>query len=310
VKRLLVTGSNGLLGTKLVSAARRHWYVVGMDLQPDPAGDGPSEYVRCDITDGESVHRWMAEARPNAVVHAAAFTDVDACEIHRDAAWSVNVRGTETVASTCLDLGIPMVHLSTDYVFDGTGGPYAEDAGPHALSSYGKMKLESERVVQRLVPRALIVRTMILYGHHPSGRRNFVTWLVDKLARGEEVHVVTDQFGNPTWADDLADALLVSIEKNLRGLYHMAGPEWLHRHAFAVRVAEAFGLDASLIHETTSDLFKQRAPRPLRSGLTTAKFTRDAGFRFRCIDESFLIMKKQMVFDETASHQTDAVPRR
>jgi dTDP-4-dehydrorhamnose reductase len=281
MRTVCVTGGNGLLGMKLTDLASRSFRVFSADLQDGPFLELRNvEYVRTDIVDSEKVDSLLRRANPEAVFHTAAFTDVDGCEIHKEAAWSVNVTGTENMALACRRYGVRLIHLSTDYVFDGIAGPYSETDMPNPVSHYGRTKLESERIVRSLLPDALIARTMVLYGYARGARDNFVTWLVEALGRGTPVRIVTDQFGNPTLADDLARALLLLFEKNAVGIVHTAGGEWLNRFEFAVKTAEAFGLDASLITPTTSEAFKQPAPRPLRSGLKTDKIEREFGFRF------------------------------
>jgi dTDP-4-dehydrorhamnose reductase len=295
MQTVAVSGSNGLLGRKLVRAAEARYRVLAMDVAEEPpVRSGRVEYVRCDVMDADLVARTLGTARPAWVFHTAAFTDVDACESHRETAWSVNVVGAENVALACAGLGARMVHLSTDYVFDGAHGPYTEIDTPNPISHYGATKLESERAVASVLPGALIVRTMVLYGFEPAVRPNFVTWLVAKLRRSEPVRIVTDQFGNPTLADDLAAALLVLSDRGAEGIFHAAGAEWLSRHAFALRVAEVFGLDCSLIAPTTSDAFRQPAPRPLRSGLYTEKIKTAYGLVLSPVSTGLEHVKHQM----------------
>ena len=135
---------------------------------------------------------------------------------------------------------------------------------------------------------------MVLYGYFPGVRMNFVTWLIDKLRSSEKVNIVTDQYGTPTLADDLARALIVLFEKNGRGLYNAAGSELINRYDFALRIAEIFDLDSSLIEKATSDHLKQPAPRPLQSGLLIDKICSETGVHFSSVREGLLIMKKQM----------------
>jgi dTDP-4-dehydrorhamnose reductase len=292
---LAVTGANGLLGQKLGFAAAGRHRVTGLDLHEAPtAPETLSDYVRCDVTDQVQVDRALGSRRFDGVIHTAAFTDVDGCESRREDARALNVGGAENVARACARSGSRLVHLSTDYVFDGASGPYDEDDIPNPISTYGATKLESERAVFRLAPGAVIARTMVLYGHARSVRPNFVTWLVARLRAGQSVRIVTDQFGHPTLADDLAGVLLVLFERGASGLYHTAGSEWIDRHAFALAAAAVFGLDSGLITPTTSDAFVQPAPRPLRSGLTTDKLFRDYGIRLSSAAEGLAKMRLQM----------------
>jgi dTDP-4-dehydrorhamnose reductase len=294
VKSLLITGLNGLLGNRLLHAAGGRFRIAGLDLRPEPLDRSVlMEYAQADILDQERVLGLMRRISPDAVIHTAAFTEVDACESQFDQARAVNVLGAANVATACRETGAKLVHLSTDYVFDGGRGPYSEDDVPNPISAYGRMKLESEATVVSLLPDAVVARTMVLFGRAPLVRNNFVTWLVDALQNGKRVRIVKDQSGTPTFADDLALAILALIDGGQSGLYHAAGPDCLSRHAFALLIAEVFRLDRSLIDETTSESLNQPAPRPKRSGLTAGKLLRDTGFQFKPLREALEQLKRQ-----------------
>jgi len=295
MRKICITGGNGLLGSKLLTATCNKYSLVSIDLQKSSLFQCDKlEYVRGDITDREAIINQIARVHPDCVIHTAALTNVDGCEKERDKAWEVNVVGAENVALACRNLKIKMIHISTDYVFDGKNGPYSETDKPHPIGFYGKTKLESEKRISEIVEDFVIARTMVLYGYFPGVRKNFVTWLIGKLRNGEKVNIVTDQYGTPTLADDLARVLIVLFEKDGRGLYNTAGSELISRYDFALRVAEIFDLDSSLIQKATSDHLKQPAPRPLQSGLRVDKIYREMGETFSSIREGLLIMKKQM----------------
>lgn len=290
-----MTGGNGLLGSKVLSAACGRFRLVSIDLHEAPTVRyNHLEYLQGDVTERETIQRRISDARPDCVIHTAAFTDVDGCEEEREEAWKVNVQGTENVAISCRTLDIKMIHLSTDYVFDGKSGPYSEEDDPHPMSFYGKIKLESEKVVQEHLENFIIARTMVLYGYSPKVRHNFVTWLVEKLGHRERVTIVEDQYGNPTLADDLAKALLTIFERDGCGIYHTAGKDWLNRYDFAVSVAKVFQLDRSLIGRTTTDCLNQAAPRPLKSGLKSDKILHEFGVTFSPVEEGLQRMREQM----------------
>jgi len=295
MKKILVTGGNGLLGSKLLTAGSNTYRLVSMDIQDASLFQGgPLEYVRGDITDREKIIKQVVRIRPDGVIHAASFTDVDGCEKQKDRAWAVNVCGAENVAMACRDLKIKMIHLSSDYVFDGKNGPYSEGDAPNPLSFYGKTKLESEKRIGEILEDFVIARTMVLYGYSPGVRDNFVTWLIAKLRNHEKVNVVVDQYGTPTLADDLARALFVLFEKDGRGVYNAAGSELINRYDFALRVAEIFDLECSLIVKATSQYLDQPAPRPLQSGLRVDKIYREMGVTFSSVREGLFVMKNQM----------------
>ena len=295
MRTICVTGGNGLLGSKVLSAACGMYRLISIDLRKAPTVWYDNlEYIQGDVTDRKSIYDQIARSRSDCVIHTAAFTDVDGCEKEKEKAWRVNVCGTENVALACKALGAKMIHLSSDYVFDGKDGPYGEDDEPNPISFYGKMKLESERIIRNILENFVIARTMVLYGYSPGVRMNFVTWLIDKLSRGEKVQVVMDQYGTPTLADDLAKILVILFQKDGQGIYHTAGREWISRYNFAQRVAEIFNMDSSLIVKTMSDCLKQQAPRPLMSGLKIDKICQEMGATFQSVKESLFTMKHQM----------------
>jgi dTDP-4-dehydrorhamnose reductase len=294
MRTVCVTGGNGLLGLKVLDAAATRFVTVSLDIQNGPIDAAGAAYFRCDVTSETQIAGILERTRPDAVIHTAAFTDVDGCETRQDESRAVNVDGARNVAAACRRLGIRMAHISTDYVFDGTAGPYAETDAPNPISHYGRTKLEGERAVMAELPDAVIARTMVLFGFAPGIRENFVTWLVRKLTAGEPVSIVTDQYGHPTLADDLAQAVLLLVERGASGLYHAAGSEWLQRFDFAVKAAGVFGLDASLISPVTSGAFRQPAPRPLRSGLDSGKLKTEFGFALSAAEDALKKVRGQM----------------
>ena len=251
-------------------------------------------YLKGDITDGPAFHEMILEIRPDAVFNTAAYTHVDGCETDREAAFRLNVTGAENVAKACRDVPCRMIHLSTDYVFDGKAGPYSETDPVHPISYYGETKLESERIALRLCADSLIVRTMVLYGTGPALRPNFVTWLVGELRNGRSVNIVDGQYGNATLADDLAAALICLYEKDKRGIYHAAGKGLFSRYELALRIARVFGLDETLIRKIPGSALRQPATRPERSWLKTEKLAKETGYSFLDVDEALRIMKEQM----------------
>lgn len=277
-ERVLVTGGNGLLGTKmlglLLAEGRRP---ISASLGPEPTNRflGEFPYYSVDITDRDAVCRLLEALRPDAVIHTAAFTAVDACESQRELSWRVNVDGTAHVVGACREIGARLVHVSTEYVFDGERGPYSEEDTPNPISHYGRTKLESERRVREGCSDWAIGRTTVLFGHAPNVRPSFVAWMVDKLGRGERIRVVDDQISSPTLADNLAHMLLAILDSGRVGTYNTVGDTILDRFSFALLVARYFGLDAGLIDRIKTPELGQPAPRPLRAGLLMDRFKRE-----------------------------------
>jgi dTDP-4-dehydrorhamnose reductase len=276
--RVLVTGSNGLLGSKLLVAMSERADLAPLALsrnaRPLPLIPGVP-YFSLDVTDEAALSRLFGEIRPDAVIHTAAMTDVDGCERDPERAWILNVQGTRNVASACELIGASLVHLSSEYVFDGRAGPYVETDHPNALSVYGRTKLASEQAVAESCQRWVVARTTVLFGHVPAARRHFVLWLLGQLASGESVRIVDDQVGSPTLADNLAEMLLALATRGAQGIYHTVGASRLSRFEFARQVAEEFGFDPAGVQPISTAELHQPAPRPLRAGLSTGKLQRD-----------------------------------
>lgn len=290
--KVLITGSNGLLGQKLISQGRRDVHIFSTGRTRPKYGQGNFELL--DVTDAQQVKTLLERICPDWVIHAAALTDVDRCEVERDLAWRINTGGTENVVRACESLRIGLVGLSTDYVFDGTSGPYSETDPTNPLSFYGLTKLESERRVLSMRGRGIVVRTIVLFGYARGVRLNFVTWLIRTLSQGKPVRVVTDQWGTPTLADDLADFLIALCQQNAAGLFHFAGADLLSRHEMAIRTCRRFGLDEGLVIPTPTQELRQVAPRPFRSGLKTDLIQRQFQARPRPFDEALNTLAEQV----------------
>ena len=229
----------------------------------------PLKRADADVTDEQEVKLAIKHALPEAVVHAAAFTAVDRCEAERDLAFRVNGEGTRHVALACRDLKIPMLYLSTDYVFDGEKTePYVEADIPHPLNVYGLSKLEGERHVSSLLDRYWIVRTSWLYG--PYGK-NFVTAILDQARRGVAPRVVNDQVGSPTYTEDLAAALETIIERGERGIYHISNSGSCSWFDFAQEILRQVGLEPSQVTPISASSSGRPARRPRNSCLANSR---------------------------------------
>ncbi len=294
-KKILIAGANGLLGQKLVETFHGDYEVRGVGITPEPVVSFPDyEYLECDITRRKDITSVVKDFEPHYIVNAAAYTDVDGSEEDKETCWRVNVIGTENLAHAARTVAAVLVHISTDYVFDGVEGNYSEESTPNPLGYYGRSKLASENAVMGSRADYAILRTMILYGAGRDIRPNFATWLVEKLRKGEPVKIVDDQYGHPTLADDLAMATREIIEKNKTGLYHVAGPECVNRYNFALKLADVFGFDRSLIQRTNSSELNQKAPRPFKSSFDLSKLHKDVGVRLSGIEDGLKKLKQQL----------------
>ncbi|MDP6700873.1 MAG: dTDP-4-dehydrorhamnose reductase [Candidatus Latescibacteria bacterium] len=262
--RILVTGANGFLGRRLLAQeGAAEWVGCGRG-----AATVGVPYWQLELTDRDAVAALVAEVAPDWVVNAAAMTNVDQCEVDADAARRANVEIVEHLAAVCGDAGVGLVQISTDYVFDGAAGPYAEGDATNPLSNYGRLKLESESLLRGL-ERALVVRTLWLYGYVPGTGANFTTWSLETLAAGEPLRVFADQWGNPTYVPDLARTLVELCRAEVSGLFHMGGATFMTRHDLALALADFFDLDSALVQPVPTGEVGLKAARPLRSGLKT-----------------------------------------
>lgn len=261
--RSLIVGASGFIGGFLQSA-------FGADAVGTYCNHPVDAMLPLDIRDATAVRRVLADVRPEIILHPAAQPHVDWCEDHERESYDINVAGTRNVTEAARAAGARYVFFSTDYVFDGAAGPYKEDAATAPLNVYGRHKLDAERLIAGTLSDYLIVRLCGVYGFEPQGK-NFVMGLLARGQRGETMNVPSDQWGTPTAADNLAAAVKELALSPLRGIYHVAGPECLDRVSFARLACEVLGLDPGFLRLRTTAELAQRAPRPLRGGLDTAK---------------------------------------
>jgi dTDP-4-dehydrorhamnose reductase len=275
--KILLIGCNGLLGQNLLRTLPKGWRAVGTARNADPLlPDRLAGFRRLDITRADDVAEAVRAERPDRIVNAAALTDVDLCERDPDLCDRINRGAVGNMAAT----GVPVAHFSTDYVFDGSAGPYREEDATGPLNQYGKAKLASEGLALS-TPQGLVLRTMTLWGRGQGMKTSFVDFVKNSLEAKKPIRIVTDQWGNPTLAEDLALATWKLLQAGKSGLYHAAGSEWNSRHAWAAAIAAFYGLDAGLIQPILTSDLKQTAKRPLKSGLLIDKLARDGGFRPR-----------------------------
>ena len=274
--RVLVTGSNGLLGTKLIELLLGRGDVDVSGASRGPCANrylGEFPFWQADLSEPRAVTAVLEAFGPDLVIHTAAMTDVDGCERFPDRAWRENVEASRLVADACRRAGTRLVVLSTEYVFDGTAGPYAEEDRTNPLGVYGRTKLAGETVAREILPDCAIARTTVLFGHAPNVRPNFVTGLLARWRAGESTRVVVDQVGSPTLADNLAQMVWALAEdRSARGVFNTVGATVVDRYAFAMEAAAMFGADPGLIEPIDTPSLNQAARRPLRAGLKMDKF--------------------------------------
>ena len=296
--KILVTGSNGLLGQKLVYALREKKEVK---LIATARGENRLfvkdgyEFISLDLTNEAEVISVINTVKPDAIIHTAAMTNVDACEKDPDGCNLQNVEVVKYLVEACKELKTHFIHLSTDFVFDGNDGPYRESDIPNPLSVYARAKLASEKIVEQSGLPYSILRTIIIYGVvDDTQRSNIVLWTKNSLEQQKDINVITDQLRSPTLAEDLADACIQAAMLKAQGIYHISGEEIFPIIEIAYRVADFFHLDKSHIHPITTAALNQPAARPLKTGFIIDKARKDLNYNPRTLEEGLEIVKQQL----------------
>lgn len=297
-KRILITGSNGLLGQKLIELL-----VQQPHIQPIATARGDNrlpftegyEYYPMDITNTEEVRQVVLQTRPEVVIHTAAMTNVDQCESEKEACWAQNVKAVEYLIEACQAANAFLLHVSTDFIFDGAAGPYDVDAAPNPLSFYGWSKYAAEKAVMHSNIRWAIARTVLVYGiAHDMSRSNIILWVKKSLEEGKNIKVVTDQWRTPTLAEDLAMGCYLIADGEAEGIFNISGKDLLTPYEMAIMAADFFGLDKSLIAEADSTTFTQPARRPARTGFILDKSRDVLGYEPRSFQEGIAILAEQI----------------
>jgi dTDP-4-dehydrorhamnose reductase len=303
--KILITGSNGLLGQKLVYKLRGNkthtCIATGRGANRLVKQDGYT-YAELDITNRASVKKVFEEFKPEVVINTAAMTNVDACETDRENCWLMNTTAVEYQVEVLKEMMLAdqsykphFIHLSTDFIFDGTHGPLDENEKPNPLSYYAESKLAAENIVMASNLHWAIARTVLVYGIVDNmSRSNIVLWVKSNLEQGKTINVVDDQFRTPTLAEDLADGCLLIAEKRATGVYNISGKDFYSILELARTVADYYGLDKSLIKPSKSADIKQPAKRPPVTGFIIDKAIRDLGYAPHSFTEGIRLLEEQI----------------
>jgi len=298
MNKILVTGSNGLLGQKITDLALAD---NSIDLIATSRGENRHpvksgyRYVDLDIIDRQRLRATVAEYRPDVIINTAAMTNVDACEHDPEGCRKLNVEAAASLVELCETYGIHLIHLSTDFIFDGKEGPYAEDAEPNPLSLYGQSKWDAEKIILQSSCKWTILRTILVYGIVADmSRSNIVLWAKGALEKGQPLNVVNDQWRMPTLAEDLAQACLLAATQRAEGIFHISGKDLFAIHELVAAVADFWGLDKSLIREVSSSTLSQAAPRPARTGFILDKARSVLGYNPHSFQEGLELVDQQL----------------
>ena len=295
----LITGSNGLLGQKIVRQ------LIEKEVEFRATSLGENRFSKCpenryqslDITNVEAVNALLDEYQPDVVINTAAMTNVDACEEHPDNCHKINVQAVAYLQNACERIQAHFIQLSTDFVFDGENGPYDEEADRNPLSVYAQSKVDAENILMNhSYSNWSILRTIIVFGQGENlSRSNIVLWAIKSLKNQQKLTIVNDQFRAPTWADDLAWACIKTGELNATGVFHIAGPETMSVYELVCRIAKFHGCDEELVTPISSATLNQKAKRPPKTGFDLTKAKLKLGYSPKTLEQCLLILSKRSV---------------
>jgi dTDP-4-dehydrorhamnose reductase len=303
MQKILITGSNGLLGQKLVQQLKNDKSVFliatarGENRIPD---EQDYEYCSMDISNEDDVNKVISKYKPDTIIHTAAMTNVDACELNQNECKLMNIDAVRFITNAVKniknsDFNPHLIHLSTDFIFDGTKGPLDEDELPNPLSYYAWSKLEAERIIIESDLLWSIARTVLVYGVIPrSSRSNVVLWAKSSLEQNKIINVVTDQFRTPTLAEDLAQGCILIAKKKANGIFNISGPDFMSIFELVQRVANFWKLDKSLIQPSTSEGINQPAKRPTITGFIIEKAEKQLGYQPHSFEEGLALINDQL----------------
>jgi len=294
--QVLITGANGLLGQKLISllASEPDVELHATGRGPCRIPDGNYTYHRVDLTEEGALYGLFEQERPDALIHGAAMTNVDACEENPEECQLQNVTVVESLIRACENHDTFMTLVSTDFIFDGNDGPYSEDDTPNPLSEYGRSKLDAEEALQKSNLNWAIARTILVYGVTSDERSNIVLWIKKSLEDKKPLQLITDQWRMPTLAEDLALGCWLMTKQQAKGVFNISGKDLLNPYEIALKTAEVFGLDASLITPTDGSKFTQPAKRPPKTGFILDKSRKTLGYEPSSFEEGLEILKEQL----------------
>ncbi len=297
MKKVLVTGSNGLLGQKLTDIYRNQ-----QDIELIATGRGPDRYPKkegyvydeLDITSEEDVMSKILKHSPDCIIHTAAMTNVDACELDKEGCVAQNIEAVRFVVKAANAIQAHLVHLSTDFIFDGTAGPYTEDGEPNPLSFYGDSKLKGEEIVMQGAEKWAILRTVLVYGLVADmSRTNIVLWARDALKNRKPIKVVDDQFRTPTLAEDLAMGCRLAEQHQAQGVFNISGKDYMSIYDLVKRVSTYFGFTMDLVERVSSDTLQQPAKRPPVTGFVIDKAKHVLGYNPHSFEEGIKLVQEQ-----------------
>ena len=297
--KVIITGSNGLLGQSLLNLLlqeKEKYQVFGLSRGKNRSGREDFSYIDIDITDPIFLKKSIKEIKPNFIINTAAMTEVDVCESKKDACDLINVSVVNWLTQLSDELKIHLIHLSTDFVFDGVKGYYKETDIPNPLSYYGLSKVKAEELLIASKIDFTILRTILVYGKvFDMSRSNIVLWVKEMLSKGKEITIVDDQFRMPTYVTDLALACKISIDKKAKGIYHISSNKLLSVFEIVQEIATVFNLEKRLIKPISSSSLNQIGVRPSKTGFDLSKTNKELEFYPMSFKEGLLKFREKLV---------------
>ena len=267
--RVLVTGGLGYIGRFVCSCLKNEYEVISTDCRKPEDMTGRFECL--DITDCKEVQKQLLSIKPDVIIHLAGIKDLNFSQKNKKITYDINVHGTDNLIDACKNIGIRMIFLSTDYVFDGRKGMYKEDDAANPQTYYGLTKVEAEKLIRKDLNDYVIIRTGGVFGSHNGMMSPLFLWLLDSLKAGKQVDAYTDVFNTPTPLETLGDCMDKIIKTKSSGLFHIAGPEKINRYDFFKKIAKRLGYDQNLIMPVTNDAANQSFLRPTDISLDSSK---------------------------------------
>jgi dTDP-4-dehydrorhamnose reductase len=297
--KVIITGSNGLLGQSLLNLLlqqKQQYDVIGFSRGENRSGRKDFLYVSIDITDKVLLEKEIIKINPDFIIHTAAMTQVDDCETNKQACDLLNTEVVQWLVETSKELNTHIIHISTDFIFDGKKGYYLETDTPNPLSYYGLSKLKSEQILRMSKVDYTILRTILVYGKvFDMSRNNIVLWVRKMLSERKEITIVNDQYRMPTYVEDLAMACKIAIDKKAIGIFNISSNQLLSIYEIAQQIAEVFNLDTTLIKPISSATLNQTASRPAKTGFDLIKTNQELEFYPKSFKEDLLRFKKKLM---------------
>ncbi|MBI5323709.1 MAG: SDR family oxidoreductase [Ignavibacteriae bacterium] len=294
---VLIIGSSGRIASSLIKffnlETNNRLILLSNFPEKLPHYEGYS-YHKVNALDFKEIKNICFEERPEVIINASGYTDVDKCETERNISWDLNVTLAENLASISRVLDSHLISFSSDYVFDGSKGPYCEDDRQNPINFYGRTKHGMENACLYNLNMSTVIRTNCVYGSETKGKTDFIRWILYKLEQGYGFEIVDGQYCNPTFTEDIAVVVNKVITKKRYGIYHTGGPDWLSRYDIALNTARIFSLDETLIKPISANKLSQRARRPNKGGLVTLKSITDLGIKFTSLESGLMTLRQSM----------------